>query len=230
MWSLAAFAIAALLSYLTKKGGGDKASTAGWVGVAAITLLGLVPICGWLYLKFATAAPSLYHLKVSLMDPLGNQLDPKEMPANFAKLQCSCGVEPMDAPGVWQFDIPSASLRSDGAITIFASVPSNHWSAQKDLRLAADHNPAVPIWLTHPCCAMVQGTVVFEGKPLGGVRVYVEGYSSEAIVTKLDGEFKLSGHAANGEEIQLHAEKKGFSPKSQSHDAGDEPATLALTR
>jgi hypothetical protein len=63
-----------------------------------------------------------------------------------------------------------------------------------------------------------------------GVRVSVIGHEEETVTTKAGGQFVLPAHAANDQQVQLHAEKPGYQGITQNHPAGSFPATLTLER
>jgi hypothetical protein len=66
------------------------------------------------------------------------------------------------------------------------------------------------------------------GKSIAGVRVSIIGHGDEAVLTDATGGFVLPAHAADGQQVQLHAEKEGYKPANQFHPAGNEPATMGL--
>ena len=148
-----------------------------------------------------------------------------------AKVWSSVGGEPKKVPGGWEFDLPSATKPLDGELTVYASVADRFLQGSRRLTLAADHNPAAQIALQKNASAAVRGRVV-DGvsAPIAGARVGVSGYEAEAVLTGPSGEFKLPAHSANGEEVELHAEKGGFRPVNLIHPAGDAPATIILDR
>jgi hypothetical protein len=63
-----------------------------------------------------------------------------------------------------------------------------------------------------------------------GVRVNIVGYEDDAVITPEGGNFFLPAHVALGEDVMLHAEKKGFKSVDQYHLAGDEPVTIMLLK
>src|SRR5207245_1669999 len=92
-----------------------------------------------------------------------------------------------------------------------------------------DYNPTTIIKLSTDSSARVRGIVVDStGKGLAGVRVSVAGYSAEAIVTTDGGSFDIPAHAAEGQQVYLHAEKDGFRGESLWHPAGSTPARIEL--
>src|ERR1700687_5544487 len=99
-WRLAAFAIAAVVYLAThkQKGTARHGSTA---VVAAIALLGLVPILGSFYVDPHKNEPSVYQLRTVVLDPQG-------IPVEDAKVWSSLGGEPKKIAGGLQFDIPAS--------------------------------------------------------------------------------------------------------------------------
>jgi Carboxypeptidase regulatory-like domain len=79
--------------------------------------------------------------------------------------------------------------------------------------------------------ATVRGIILDEsGNALEGVRVSVVGSEGEAVTTGPGGQFVLPAHAADGQQVQIHAEKPGYRSITQFHPAGSFPATLSLER
>ena len=77
----------------------------------------------------------------------------------------------------------------------------------------------------------MRGQVVDKrGNAIAGARVWVVGCGSEGITTQADGAFELPAHAAIKQQVELHAEKKGYKPANQFHPAGNEVAPLVLLR
>src|ERR1700682_5885774 len=105
-WALAAFAIAAIVLLLAKRRG--KVPPAIWAAIAAILLLGIVPIIAQL------GSVAIYHVRVTVVGPEGT-------PVEDAKVWSSMGGEPKKVAGGWQFDIPSAARPADGKLTVWAT-------------------------------------------------------------------------------------------------------------
>lgn len=224
-WSLAAFAIAAILYFILKRRG--KIPAIAWACIAAIVILGLTPILASVYVQragIADQAAAIYRVRVTV-------LHPRQTPVDDAKVWSSAGGEPKKVAGGWQFDIPAASKPADGKLAVYASVASAFLTGKHDLQLADDRNPSITIQLARDTSATVRGIVVDgAGDAIAGARVSVVGYESEAVVTQAGGNFLLPAHAASGQQVQLHTEKAGYAAATQFHPAGDEPATLVLDR
>jgi Carboxypeptidase regulatory-like domain len=133
--------------------------------------------------------------------------------------------------GGWQFDIPRASRPAEGHLTVYATVESGFLKGQQAVKLDQDLNPAITLRLAKDATAEVRGIVVDgSNRALAGARVSVVGYESEAVTTGANGGFRLPAHAAEGQQVSLHAEKAGYDAVTQFHPAGDEAATIVLGR
>ena len=221
-WSLAAFAIAALLYFILKRRG--KVPAIAWACILAIVIIGVVPILASVYVERIRLPDAIYRVRVTV-------LDSQQTPVDDAKVWSSMGGEPKKVAGGWQFDIPAASKPADGKLTVFAAVPSAFLTGRRELQLADDRNPAIAVQLARDASATVRGIVADSaGRAIAGAGVSVVGYEGEGLVTQAGGNFQLPAHAANGQQVQLHAEKSGYGAVSQWHPAGDEPATLVLER
>jgi hypothetical protein len=215
-WSLAAFAIAAILALLQRRG---KIPSIAWAAVIAIVLLGLIPILAPAYLE----SRGLYRVRVIV-------LDEQRMPVNDAKVTCSVGGEPKKVEGGWEFDVPAVSRPTTGRLAVYAAVPAAFLGGSAEISLADDFNPVVTVNVARDRSARVRGTVVTrEMKALDGVYVSVSGYPGERVTT-VGGGFDLPAHAASGQQVQLHAEIPGYKPSSLWVPAGDTAVTIVLER
>jgi hypothetical protein len=222
--NLAAFALAVVL-FIVLKSRGSKVSPAIWI---VIVLLVAIPIGASVYNEFFTRT-AIYRLRVTVVEPQGIAVK-DEAEAEGVEVWSSLGGEPKRVKGGWQFDIPSAAKPKDGKLSIHASKKSAFLTGRTDLTLADDFNPAVIVDLRRDE-AKVRGQVIDAGKRgVAGVRVFVAGYESEAIITKDGGNFELPAHAVAGQQTLLYAEKTGYRPARQYHPAGDVPAELILER
>jgi hypothetical protein len=137
----------------------------------------------------------------------------------------------MKVDGGWHLEIPAAKKPQDGKLTIFASQEKAYLRGDRELQLSADYNPAVVIQLERDTSAKVRGQVVdSRGRAVAGARVSLAGYEAEAVITKEGGNFELPAHAAAGQEVRLHAEKRGYGVADLYWPAGNESATLQLNR
>ena len=221
VWSLAAFAIAALVASLANRKG--KVPPITWAIVIVVALLGLTPIAGSLYVQLA-ADRNVYQMRVNVTDPKGRAIAD-------AVVTNSLGNHADKKVGAWQFEIPKQVLPADGRVTVYASVPDAFLHGAKDVVLDGDLYPAVTVIVGPDEAARVRGIVQDPaGKALAGVRVSVEGYGGESLVTDDTGSFALPAHAADGQQVALRAEKAGYQPTTLWHPAGRSPATLILNR
>jgi hypothetical protein len=223
--NLAAFALAVVL-FIVLKSGGRRISPAVWI---VITLLVVIPIGASVYGEFFTRT-SIYRLRVTVVDPQGIAVKNEEE-AEGVEVWSSLGGEPQRVKAGWRFEIPSAGKPKDGKLSIYASKKSAFLTGRTDLILADDFNPAVIVNLKRDYAARVRGRVIDAGnREVSGVRVFVVGYESEAVITKDDGAFELPAHAATGQTTLLAAEKNGYRPLRQYYPAVDKPAELTLER
>lgn len=220
-WRLAAFAIAAILFVVMKRS--RKPPAIAWGALLAILTIGIVPFVASLYAQRSLDS-AVYRIRITV-------LDRQNVPMENAKVWSSVGGEAKKVPGGWEFDLPSASKPLDGNLTLYASVADQFLQGSRRLTLAADRNPAAEIALQKNATATVRGEVIDGASAaIAGARVGVIGYESEAVVTGPGGNFILPAHAAEGEEVELHAEKGGFRAVNQLHPAGEAPATIVLDR
>ena len=219
-WSLAAYAVASIVYIVSRRRG--KVPVLVWV---SIWLLVLIPAVASVYVEVArSGVTSIYRLRVTVVDP-------QHVPVEDARVWSSMGGEPKKVAGGWQFDIPTASKPEDGRLTVFASLPAAFLSGKQELILKDDYNPTVTIQLEADTSASVRGIVIDSSdEAIVGARVSVVGYEAGAVITEAGGNFVLPAHAADGQQVLLHAEKEGYQAISQWHPAGDEPATIILDR
>jgi hypothetical protein len=224
MWSLAAFAMAAII-YFGVRGIRGKVHPIAWGVVGGIVLLGLAPIVGSFYVQARQEEGSaIYRVRVVVVGADG-------VPSNDAKVWSSIGGEAKKVDGGWQFDIPTKTKPVDGKLTVYAEVASAFEKGQKEVTLAADFSPSVTVPLAQDSSAVVRGQVVdTSGRAISGARVNVTGFGKESVTTEADGGFVLPAHAAKGQQVQLHAEKKGYSAVNQGHPAGTTAVTIVLER
>ena len=222
-WSLAALGIVALVWLAAKKPWGGKARKVPpiwWGVIVAVVLLGLVPIGA----PLLVGERAIHRVRVTV-------LGPNRMPVEDARVWSSMGGEAKKVAGGWQFDIPAATKPADGKLTVYASVANAFLSGSQELQLGRDLNPTVTVQLRKETGAQVRGIVADEsGRKIAGARVSVRGHEKEAVKTTEGGNFTLAAHAADGQQVLLHAEKEGHEAANQWHPAGDFPATITLKR
>jgi hypothetical protein len=211
---LAAFAIA-VLAYLAAR----KTTGMLKIIVGAIVVLALVAILGSFYVE---SHDKVYSVRAVV-------LSPEKTPVDYAKVWSSQGGEPKKVEGGWQFDIPSSSISKDQKLTIYATVDAAFLRGQGDIVLASDFHPNLTIVLQRPE-VKIRGIVTDEnGRAIEGASVIVVGYADEMMKTKADGGFQLPAHAADGQQVRLHAEKSGLKPEEEWVPAGT-PVDIVLRR
>lgn len=225
-WSLAAFAIAALVVIVSLLVIKPNAATRKimWICAAAITFLGLVPIIISMFV--APPVASVYRIRVTVVSP-------EKTPVEDAKVWSTIGGEAKKVAGGWEFDIPVVSKPATGKFTVFAEQPNAFLAGSQEIVLGVDAGiaTAVTVPLEKVKSARVRGHVQNEeGTTLGGARVMVAGYASEMIVTSDNGGFELPGHAASGQHVLVHVQKDGYVSSQLSHLAGEEPLVVMLRK
>jgi hypothetical protein len=189
-------------------------------GTAAFVLV----LVWWLSPWSPVESADLVRLRVLLLGPKGS-------PVEDARIWTTVGGEPKQVAGGWEFDIPISKLPADGRVTIHASKESAFLSGSGEVQLGADLAPSVTVRLAANPSTTVRGIVLDEaGNALEGVRVSIVGHEGEAISTGFAGQFVLPAHAADGQQVQLHAEKAEYEPITQFHPAGAFPANLTLEK
>ncbi|HEY6349257.1 MAG TPA: hypothetical protein VI636_07590 [Candidatus Angelobacter sp.] len=219
-WSLAAFAIIALVLLVVRLKGRRVPSVA-WAVVAAVVILALAPLIAPLYL----GSFDIYRVRVVV-------LDERQIPTNDAKVTCSVGGEVKKIEGGWECDIPAKTRPSDAKMQVYATVADAFLTGRAELELNDNYNPVATIRLSLDTSARVMGIVVDESNnPLEGVHVGVVGYDRESLVTNTGGNFSLLAHRAKGQQVQLFAFKKEYvASPPEWHQAGDSPVTIILHR
>lgn len=222
--SLIAFAMAVVLSvtvaYLRSRR--RSIPTGFWVVILALVVIGVVATL--VKPGEADRPPGLYRVRVTV-------LSPEQVPVEDAKVWSSFGGEPKKVAGGWQFDIPAASKPQDSRVIFYAARESAFLTGNKEANLGKDFNPAVTIKLRHDDSARVHGQVVDRSnRGVAGVRVFVVGHDTEAVITKEGGNFDLPAHAAVNQQVSIHAEKAGYKGVNQWQPAGDSPAILILEK
>ncbi len=220
MWSLAAFVVIAVLFMAMGRRNGK--SNRGLLAILIpLLLFAAIPIVGSLLADVYKTRPSIYELRVMVVDA-------QNTPVEDAKVWSSFGGEPKRVAGGWQFDIPAASVGGDHKLTVYASREAAFLKGQNEVTLGSDFHPNATIRLMHPETT-IRGIVIDEeGHAVEGATVTVVGYGKEAVVTQADGGFDLPAHAANGQQVELHAEKNGWAASGGWYPAGSAPAEVVL--
>jgi len=220
-WSLAAFAILALV-LLAVKLKGRKVTSVGWAAAVAIVVIALAPMIAPLYLD----TYGIYRVRIIV-------LDNHHLPVDEAKVTCSAPGELTQTRNGWECDIPAKSKPADGKIQIYAALPVDFLTGQAELELKDDYYPVTTIALRPDGSAKITGIILENGgndAPLEGVLVSVVGYESEAQLTRKGGNFSLPAHKADGQPVQLSASKETYDTVIEPHLAGDFPVTIRLNR
>ena len=167
---------------------------------------------------------TLYTVRVNVLDAQGSQV-------NGAEVISSIGGEKQKIQGGWQFVIPEGQVPADKQATFRAEQKNAFLRGDSTITLGSDHNPSIEITLVPDRSATISGLVVDENNnAITGALVFVVGYDAEAITTSETGGFTLAAHAADGQEVQLRAQKGGHKGMTELHPAGSLPVTLLLER
>jgi hypothetical protein len=167
-----------------------------WFLAAAILLLGLAPLLSSTYLQ----SRGLYIVRVFV-------LGTDKQPVDDARVTTSAGGEPKKIQDGWEFDIPPQSRPADGKVKFFASVKNAFLAGNSTLILDKDYFPAVEIPLEQDTSAMVRGDVIDDhGRSVVGAHVSIPGYPDVAVTDGM-GNFVLPAHAADGQIVQVRAQK-----------------------
>jgi hypothetical protein len=165
---------------------------------------------------------SSYRVRVTVIDA-------KNAPVSDAKVWSSVGGEPQRVEGGWLFVIASDTKPLEGKVIFYASREATFETGEGGATLADDHNPTVILRLGNPRSASVIGIVTDEqNSAIEGATVIVIGYDSEAVVTKMSGSFLLPAHAADGQQVQVHARKNRYKAATQWCPAGNSPCSVVL--
>jgi hypothetical protein len=193
--TVAVFA-AVLAAYLFSIAIKKRNSRITWFLAAAILVLGLAPLLSSTYLQ----SRGVYIVRVFI-------LGTNKQPVDDASVTSSTGGEPKKIQGGWEFDIPPQSRPADGKVKFFASVKNAFLAGNSTLVLDKDYFPAVEIQLEQDTSAMVRGDVIDDhGRSVVGARVSIPGYPDVAVTDGM-GNFVLPAHAADGQIVQVRAQK-----------------------
>jgi hypothetical protein len=234
-WSIAAFAIAAILAALNRalaspdaqRRRGQRApailtNSFVWPIVGAICFLGALPILANTYLEsLKIRGGEFYRVRVIVLDPQGK-------PSSGATLRTTVSNETTaTSQDTAVITIPKALVPADGKVTVFADLDSAFLHGRTDAQLGADLNPSITVNLTAARDATVTGLVQDDaGRAVSGATVSVVG--GESGETSATGSFLLKTNAAVGQIVRLHAEKRGYAAVDQDHPAGREPVTIVI--
>jgi hypothetical protein len=207
---------AILTAYLCSITIRKKRSPVTWLLAAIILISGIAPLISSTYLQ----ARGLYRLRAFVLGTDGQ-------PDEAASVTISTGGERKKVQGGWEFDIPPQIKPIDGKVILFASVKSDFLVGKSDLVLAQNYYPTTTIQLTADTSAVIRGTVVdARGRSVVAANVSIVGFPNTA-TTDAMGNFVLAAHAADGQIVQLRAQKGGL-VGSISAPAGSLPVEVML--
>jgi len=193
--TIAVFA-AVLAAYLFSVAIKKRQSRIPWLLAAAVPLLGLAPLLSSTYLQ----SRGLYIVRVFVLG-----LD--KQPVEDARVTSSNGGEAKKIQGGWEFDIPPQSRPVGGKLKLFASEKNAFLAGNSTVALDKDYFPAVEIQLEQDTSAVVRGVVIdAHGRSVAGARVSIPGYTDVAVTDEM-GNFVLPAHAADGQIVQVRAQK-----------------------
>lgn len=207
---------AVLAAYLFSIAIKKKQSRVTWLLTVVVLILGLGPLLSSTYLQ----SRGLYRVRVVV-------LGTDKLPDNDAQVTSSNGGEPKKIEGGWEFDIPPQSRPADGRVKLFATVKSAFLRGNSTVVLNKDYFPAVEIQLDRDTSASIRGNVI-DGhrRSVAGAHVSIPGYP-DIVVTDKMGNFVLPAHAADGQIVQVRAEKDQLMA-AISAPAGAMPVELIL--
>lgn len=193
--TVAVFA-AVIAAYLFSLAIKKRQSRITWLLASVVLILGLAP----LLLATYSQSRGLYIVRVFV-------LGPDKQPVDDARVTSSNGGEAKKIQGGWEFDIPPQSRPADGKLKLFATEKNAFLAGSSTLVLDKDYFPAVEIQLEQDTSAVVRGDVIDDhGRSIAGARVSIPGYPDVA-VTNEEGNFVLPAHAADGQIVQVRAQK-----------------------
>jgi len=189
-----------------------------WILATGIILLGFAPLAASTFLQ----ARGVYRIRITILG-----LD--KSPVEDAQVSSSIGGEPKRVQGGWEFDIPPQTRPADGKVVLFASEKSAFLTGSSTVVLAQDYYPTISIQLASDTSAMIRGIVVDEQhRSVVGATVSVPGYQDVAVTDKM-GNFALPAHVADGQIVQVRAQKNQL-VGSMFVPAGRLPVELIVKR
>jgi hypothetical protein len=176
--------------------GRPKKPSIAWLLAAGIIALGLAPTVASAILQHQ----GIYHIRIVV-------LNEAKQPVDDAAVISSAGGELKKASYNWEFDLAPQARPSDSKVRFFASVRDSFSAGSSILSLSSDFFPEVTIQLEPLPAATIRGVVEDEsGRSVPGAKVAVAGYRDIATTDSL-GNFALPAHAADGEMVNIRAEK-----------------------
>ncbi len=161
-----------------------------------IFVLGISPLVATTYL----AQRGIYHIRIVVLAPNGQ-------PDEDAEVTSSAGGEPKRGVGSWEIDLPSQGKPASGQIVLYASLKDAYLGGQSALELRSDYFPEVEIHLAPLPQVDIRGVVVDElGRSVRAADVSIVGFP-EIATTDAMGNFSLPSHHAEGQLVEMRAEK-----------------------
>jgi hypothetical protein len=189
-----------------------------WILTVGIIILGLAPLAAATFLQ----SRGVYRIRITI-------LAPDQLPVEDAQVSSSIGGEPKKVQDGWEFDIPPQTRPADGKVVLFASEKSAFLTGSSTVVLAQDYYPTIVIQLASDTSAVIRGVVVDEHhRSVIGATVSVPGYQDVAVTDKM-GNFALPAHVADGQVVQVRAQKDQL-VGSMSVPAGRTSVELVVTR
>jgi hypothetical protein len=226
-WTMAAFAIAAVLALIANYGTkpGTKSRGALYAGLALILVLALVPILASVYSEAADRPNNaIYRLRVTVVDSQNIPV------ADAAVMSTAFAESKSTVDGTVELAIPAEPLPGDKTITIFGAKPPAFLHGSKQVVLGKDHNPAITLALVRDPATKVYGAVQdASGFLLAGATVTIPGFD-ESVTTGSNGSFDLDAHGAIGQSVRLHVEKSGYQPVDEDQIVSTKPMVVQLIR
>ena len=185
--------IAAFLAWVAIKKGRSHIK---WLLVVVVLILGLAPLVSSTYLR----SRGLYIVRVFV-------LGVDKQPVDDALVTSSNGGEAKKIQGGWEFDIPPQSRPADSKLKLFASEKNAFLAGNSTVVLDKDYFPAVEIQLERNTSSVVRGVVIDEHRrSVVGAHVSIPGYPDVAVTDEM-GNFVLPAHVADGQIVQVRAQK-----------------------
>jgi len=154
-------------------------------------------------------------------------LDPNHVPVNRAHVWSTLGGEVKQVDGGWEIELPSMPGSAKRQATIRAEVADSAWRGETQVEFGNDFVPPVTVQLESSGEARIRGVVVDENDD-AVPRAFVTVSGFETMSTDANGSFNLSAHVAAGKDVQLRAEKPGYTSITRTLQAGDTPVSIVL--
>ncbi len=124
-----------------------------------------------------------------------------------AQISSSAGGEMKKTDAGWEFTIPPQDRPANGLVNFRAAQQDAFLAGSITLRLAHDYFPEVVLQLSRLPSGDVRGMVEdVNGRSVEGARVWLLGYD-DIVTTGPTGGFSLPGHAADGQQVTVLAQK-----------------------